>query len=133
MAHTFAAHCRPRIRALPRGGGDSATTTGASAPAKETAKMNWKVALPLLAAASLAVPVLGAGKAKTVEIRGAKSTKAAPRQPDNSKPVPKSMAPAAKGGPKARGLVGTLHVDNRTGYYITIYVNGDSVGTVGPY
>lgn len=43
-------------------------------------------------------------------------------------------APPRKGGPKSRGArVGTLHVDNRTPWYIKIYVDGDYRGTLAPY
>lgn len=42
--------------------------------------------------------------------------------------------PPRKGGPKTRGArVGTLHVDNRTPWYIRIYVDGDYRGTIAPY
>ncbi len=43
-------------------------------------------------------------------------------------------APAAKGGVKTRGAaVGVLHVDNRTGLYVRIYVDGDYRGTIAPF
>jgi hypothetical protein len=46
----------------------------------------------------------------------------------------KAAKPTQKGGPKARGAsTGVIHVDNRTPWYISISVNGDYAGTVGPY
>jgi hypothetical protein len=43
-------------------------------------------------------------------------------------------APPRKGGAKTRGeQAGELHVDNRTDLIIRIYVDGDYVGTVGPW
>jgi hypothetical protein len=51
----------------------------------------------------------------------------------NSKTA-KLPAPSAKGGPKTRGAqMGQLHIDNRTPWYIRIYVDGDLVGTTSPY
>jgi hypothetical protein len=41
--------------------------------------------------------------------------------------------PPRKGGAKTRGAaVGTLHIDNRTSWYIRIYVDGDYRGTIAP-
>jgi hypothetical protein len=52
----------------------------------------------------------------------------------NSKTAAAVKAPAAKGGAKTRGATaGQLHVDNRTGWYIRIYVDGDYNGMVGPF
>ena len=48
-----------------------------------------------------------------------------------NKPGRKVIIPASKGG-KARGRLGAVHIDNRTTFYIGIYVNGDLEGTVGP-
>lgn len=43
-------------------------------------------------------------------------------------------APPAKGGAKTRGTSPEqLHVDNRTSWYVRIYVDGDYVGTVEPW
>jgi hypothetical protein len=43
-------------------------------------------------------------------------------------------APAQKGGAKTRGAnVGQLHIDNRTGWYIRLYVDGELRGTISPY
>ena len=42
-------------------------------------------------------------------------------------------APAEKGGNKTRGASSILAVNNRTGWYIAIYVNGRVISTVGPY
>jgi hypothetical protein len=40
---------------------------------------------------------------------------------------------ARKSGERQKGIQNVLHVDNRTGYYITIYVNWIRRGTVGPW
>ena len=48
----------------------------------------------------------------------------------------KLAAPPAKGGARTRGAaarIEQLHVDNRTAWYIRIYVDGDYVGLVSPY
>ena len=46
----------------------------------------------------------------------------------------KPKAPRSKGGTATRGSsTGIFHVDNHTGWYVKIYVDGDYVGTVGPY
>jgi hypothetical protein len=44
-------------------------------------------------------------------------------------------APQSKGGFASRGLNGTcnIHVNNKTGYYITFYFNGNAAGAVGPW
>lgn len=44
-------------------------------------------------------------------------------------------APQSKGGFAPRGLNGTcnIHVNNKTGYYITFYFNGNTAGAVGPW
>jgi hypothetical protein len=44
-------------------------------------------------------------------------------------------APASKGGAKDRGANGTcdIHVNNKTGYYITFYFNGRPAGSMGPW
>lgn len=44
-----------------------------------------------------------------------------------------SVAPEKKGGPKARAALADLHVDNWTGWYLNIYVDGIYAGQVGPY
>jgi len=36
-------------------------------------------------------------------------------------------------GEKTKGIRGRLHVDNRTGYFINVYIDSRKVGTVGPY
>jgi hypothetical protein len=41
-------------------------------------------------------------------------------------------APGRKGGDKSRGDC-WVHVDNRTGYYINIYIDGYMRGTVSPW
>jgi len=47
-------------------------------------------------------------------------------------PNANAAAPPSKGG-SARAGVCEIHVDNRTGLYIKIYVDGDFQGTVGPW
>jgi hypothetical protein len=44
-----------------------------------------------------------------------------------------SIRPPSKGGPKTRGDLCGLAVDNRTAYVIDIYVEGNMMGTVGAY
>lgn len=54
------------------------------------------------------------------------------RQPnDSSKPAP---APPNKGGERSKGQSSCMVVvDNRTGFYVDIYVDGTFRGTVGPW
>lgn len=40
---------------------------------------------------------------------------------------------AKDSGEKTRGIMRTLHVDNRTGYWINVYIDGHYVRNVGPY
>ena len=44
-------------------------------------------------------------------------------------------APVKKGGVRTRGgaNICALHVDNRTGLYVDLYLDGDYLGTVSPY
>jgi hypothetical protein len=44
-------------------------------------------------------------------------------------------APQSKGGYASRGLNGTcnIHVNNKTGYYVSFYFNGNAAGAVGPW
>jgi hypothetical protein len=48
---------------------------------------------------------------------------------------PSVRAPVAKGGTRTRGAPAdcVLHVDNRTAWYIIVYVDGARSGIVGPY
>jgi hypothetical protein len=48
-------------------------------------------------------------------------------------PNAKIEAPADKGGPKTRQASCRVHVDNHTGYYISIYTDGNYRGEVSPY
>lgn len=53
------------------------------------------------------------------------------RTNDPSKPAP---APPDKGGERAKGQSScAVVVDNRTGFYVDIYVDGSFRGTVGPW
>lgn len=49
----------------------------------------------------------------------------------NNAGASKVKAPPKKGG-KAKGAYNEVHVDNRTGYYIDLFLNGDYQGTVAP-
>ena len=51
---------------------------------------------------------------------------------DTNKANANAPAPPNKGG-TARGAACTIHIDNRTPYYIRIYVDGDYKGQVGPW
>jgi hypothetical protein len=53
----------------------------------------------------------------------------------NDPKAPEPPAPAAKGGEKPRGQISTcdVHVDNRTPWYIQIYVDGNYSGMMSPY
>lgn len=42
-------------------------------------------------------------------------------------------APAAKGGERTRGAMGTVHLDNWTTLYIDLYINGTYCATAGPW
>ena len=44
-----------------------------------------------------------------------------------------AQAPSTKGGPKAKGGVGIFCVDNRTPWFVDIYLNREYLGTVAPY
>jgi hypothetical protein len=49
-------------------------------------------------------------------------------------PKAPATAPVSKGGTKKRGgYSSSIHVDNRTGWIVKIYANGDFVGSVSPY
>jgi hypothetical protein len=40
---------------------------------------------------------------------------------------------ARKGGERSRGVEGRLYVDNHTGYFVDIFIDGENRGTVKPY
>jgi hypothetical protein len=44
-------------------------------------------------------------------------------------------APPTKGGFQTRGLNGTcnIHINNKTGLYVTFYFNGNAAGALGPW
>jgi hypothetical protein len=42
-------------------------------------------------------------------------------------------APASKGGERTRGNVSIVHLDNWTGYYIDLYIDGNYCATSGPW
>jgi hypothetical protein len=78
-------------------------------------------------------------KAKTIETKSAQS-RGATADPNvknddvKNKPGNEMAAPPSKGGDKSRGAaVGNLHVDNRTPWYIRIYVDGNLRGTLSPW
>ncbi len=98
-------------------------------------------ALTALVAACLVPAVsIAQGKNANSEI---KSTSARSRGRDThiktprgaNDPAAKVDRPPSKGG-RSRGLAsryGTFHADNRTAWYIDVYLDGDFRGTVGPY
>jgi len=90
-----------------------------------------------LAAGAGAAPALAGGKpTKATDKRkaGGEGSGGLKRDSDiNQKGGAKRAAPASKGGPKAKGRWGKLHIDNRTSLYIRIYLDGNYEGTVGPY
>jgi hypothetical protein len=105
-------------------------------------KKNWKTVVPFALALVMSIAALvgapaiaKAGKTVASPKRTAKANevKLKAERPNNSHPLTKNQAPPSKGGAKSKGLVGRLHVDNRTGYYIDIYINGNPEGTVGPF
>jgi len=53
--------------------------------------------------------------------------------PQNSSPVPNTQAPPEKGGEKSRGGCCWQPVDNYTGYWVNIYIDGRFSGTVAPW
>ncbi len=75
---------------------------------------------------------------KTVEVKSALSRGAGadenirvartPNKADASVP-----APTSKGGEKTRGTTSIVHVDNRTNWYIDIYLDGSYCSTIGPW
>lgn len=89
-------------------------------------------------ATTVSIP-LAAQNGTSVQTKGQKS-KGASQQDQNVKndnpinvegqTVP---APPNKGGPKPKGETCEIHIDNKTAYYIRIYLNGDMVGMVGPW
>lgn len=87
---------------------------------------------------SAAMAQTGGGKTTEVVTRGHKGRgqgadpnirhKSEANDP-NVKPAP----PAAKGGPKARGSVCGIVVDNWTPWKVQLYVDGDYQGLISPY
>jgi hypothetical protein len=73
----------------------------------------------------------GKDAGKAVAVRGEDSNIKRDEGKNSNSAKPKR--PARKGGPKARGSIVTLHIDNQTKWYIKIYNNGDYMGTVAPY
>jgi len=41
--------------------------------------------------------------------------------------------PARKGGPAAKGIYCDVHIDNRTPLIVSVYMNGDLLGVIGPW
>ncbi|MBX3148943.1 hypothetical protein KF728_02215 [Candidatus Obscuribacterales bacterium] len=65
------------------------------------------------------------GKGKDPKIKTARAL---------NKPADKSgNAPPSKGGAKTRSMWGGVVIDNRTGSYIDVYLDGTYTGTVGPW
>ena len=100
-------------------------------------------ALVALAVVSFAGPVLLAQsqeEAPVVETKGKKARGGGPDQNIKNDSVVNAEdadipAPPEKGGQQARGGVGLcrFHVDNRTPWYIYIYVSGNLDGVVRPW
>jgi hypothetical protein len=90
----------------------------------------------LCSTALVSIPAL-AESASTKGVAASASAHDINIQSDNLLNSKNSMvaAPASKGGFAARGLNGTcnIHVNNKTGYYITFYFNGNAAGAVGPW
>jgi hypothetical protein len=97
------------------------------------------VAATLVLAGAFAAPAVAqAGTpGKTVEAHSSKGMKG----PDANvkmdlapnKQGAKAVAPPSKGGPKSKGASGTAHIDNRTNWYVNVYLNGSFGGTVEPW
>lgn len=94
----------------------------------------WAAALCLTAL--LSIPAIAQGTSAK-GVRKASSTSDFNIQSDSlvnsmNSSVP---APVSKGGFNTRGLNGTcnIHVNNKTGYYVTFYFNGNAAGAVGPW
>ncbi len=94
----------------------------------------WAAALCLTAL--LSIPAMAQG----VSAKGIKKAASANDLNIHNDSLVNSMnsavpAPASKGGFSARGLNGTcnIHVNNKTGYYITFYFNGNAAGAIGPW
>jgi len=92
------------------------------------------------AIAAFAPNTLAAQKGPKSSSTAAKGGTARGEDPNVKKDEGKNTAgskvakPTQKGGPKSRGAsTGVIHVDNRTPWYIRIYVNGDYQSTVAPY
>ncbi|MBX9695261.1 MAG: hypothetical protein K2Z81_22945, partial [Cyanobacteria bacterium] len=52
---------------------------------------------------------------------------------NNSKTPRKMTAPPSKGGPKSRGAIGIIWVDNRENLRVCVWIDGYFEGIVGPY
>ena len=94
----------------------------------------WAAALCFTAL--LSIPAMAQG----VSAKGVKRATAANDLNIHSDSFVNSMnsavaAPESKGGFQSRGLNGTcnIHVNNKTGYYVTFYFNGNAAGAVGPW
>jgi hypothetical protein len=75
------------------------------------------------------------GSTKSTKSRGASDAKDENIKQDSqpNDPNVKTEAPPDKGGPKTRGASCRIHIDNRTGYYVNIYTDGQYRGQVSPY
>ncbi len=90
--------------------------------------------MTLLGGAAIAQKGPSSASSKASKSRGSgPDTNIKMERADNS--GKRMMKPARKGGKRTRGAAETtyLHIDNRTGYYVDIYVDGANVGTVSPY
>jgi hypothetical protein len=94
------------------------------------------VAAALVAAAVLAAPSIApaadAKKGKNVELK-AQVSRGGEADPNIKSGPPKANKAAAVVPTASRdGRACTVHIDNRTGWYIQIYLDGDYRGVVGP-
>jgi hypothetical protein len=71
-----------------------------------------------------------AGRAAGAEDPNIKSRERPTNKADADTAFP---APPKKGGPRTRGVLCGVHVDNRTPYYIDVFVDGEFADTVTPW
>jgi hypothetical protein len=101
--------------------------------------MNGQLQKAVLICATIALTALPLS-AESVSSAAVKGMASAPDAHIRSNSLTNSIgmhiaAPANKGGPKNRGANGTcdVHVNNKTGYYISFYFNGRPAGSMGPW
>jgi hypothetical protein len=80
-----------------------------------------------LCAALVAPTALAAGKNKEIDVKSQTG-----RGDEKMKPRPPNDPNAKEAAPRTRAGVCEVHVDNRTRWYIDVYIDGNFRGTVGP-